>query len=74
MANFVAHAFSALSISEKTIQKYPLITARNAAKHVLNEYLDGCCFSCIDHTDIVKKGGCPMYNQHLLQQETESRG
>ena len=55
MANFVAHAFSALSISEKTIQKYPFITARNAAKHVLNEYLDGYCLSCIDHADIVKR-------------------
>ena len=55
MANFVVHAFSALSISEKTIQKYPFITARNAAKHVLNEYLDSYCLSCIDHADIVKR-------------------
>ena len=55
MANFVAHAFSALSISEKTIKKYLFITARNAAKHVLNEYLDGYCLSCIDHADIVKR-------------------
>ena len=54
MANFVAHAFSALSTSEKTIQKYPFIAARNAVKHVLNEYLDGYCLSCIDHADIVK--------------------
>ena len=25
------------------------------AKHVLNEYLDGYCLSCIDHADIVKR-------------------
>ena len=55
MANFFPHVFSALSISEKTTQKYPFITARNAAKHVLNEYLDGYCLSCIDHADIVKR-------------------
>ena len=53
VANFVAHAFSALSISEKTIQKYPFITARNAAKHVLNGY----CLSCIVHADIVERAG-----------------
>ena len=39
----------------KRQQKYPFITARNAAKHVLNEYLDGYCLSCIDHVDIVKR-------------------
>ena len=32
MSDFVAHAFSALSICENVIEKYPLIMSRNAAK------------------------------------------
>jgi hypothetical protein len=55
MSDFVAHAFSVLSICENVIEKYPLIMCRNAAKYVLNEYLDGYIFSCDDHMEKVKR-------------------
>ena len=54
LSDFVARVLSALRISETIIQ-YPMIVPRNAAKYVLNEYLDGYKVSCDERVEEVKK-------------------
>ena len=73
LANYVAHAFSALSVTEKIIGRYQSLPTRSAAKYVLDKYLDGYNnLSCTPHSEKVE---CcySMYHQHILQQQTEKQ-
>ena len=55
LANFVAHAFSALSVAEKIIRRFQSLPTRAAAKYVLNQYLDGYNnLACSLHFEKVK--------------------
>ena len=55
LANYVAHAFSALSVTEKIIGRYQSLPTRSAAKYVLDKYLDGYNdLSCTPHSEKVK--------------------